>query len=129
MHSRILLILACILMPPTAGVMPAPGGEGISVTGHAKLNIKSSGDDSFSATTVASFTLANADACDEKACKTASSKAAEKIVALFPDIGRMTKAVTLMSECQCSNGSTFRWEASCDKLQGLARRLCYDSPH
>jgi hypothetical protein len=47
---------------------------------------------------------------------------------LFSGAGEVKKTITAMSECECSNGGTSRWVGSCDKLHGLARRLCYDSP-
>lgn len=124
MGFRMWLILFVLLLPPAAGPMPAIGAE-VSVTGHAQVDIQSKNGNSFSATATASFTE-QAAACDENACKSASGKALEELDGLFSHSAKVKKTFKALPECECSDGSKSNWSAACDKLQGLARRLCYE---
>jgi hypothetical protein len=109
-------------------MMPAAAGTGISVTGHAQVDIQSKNSDSFSATATANFTVQHAAACDENACTTASGKAAEELAGLFSSTAKVKKNFKALPECECSNGDTSHWAVSCEKLRGaLAKRLCLES--
>jgi hypothetical protein len=125
MHSqRYLVFLILLLSPPSLSLLTAQS-PAKSVTGHARVNIELKGDKLFTAQCTANFVLTSA-ACDEKACQAASTKAAEKLAAFLPNGDNLR--IEPLSQCECSSGSKVNWAASCDKLTGLARQLCYAGP-
>ena len=95
------------------------------VIGHAQVEIKPAVDKSFSAKCTADYVLEGS-TCDPKACQAASTKAAEKLAALFSS--KEGLHVQLSPKCECANGTETDWSASCDTLKGLARKLCEATP-